>query len=115
MSSLAEDRRMDRAFLEAVARTMQTLDEHVNEYIAKRLAESNISTNAELQLSPRERDVFALLLEGFSNKQIASHLCISESTAKFHVSSILRKCGVTSRLDLMREHRIAPNLELIAS
>ena len=115
MPRLAEDRRIDRAFLEAVARTMQTLDEHVNEYIAKRLAESNISTNATFQLSPRERDVFALLLEGFSNKQIAGHLCISERTAKFHVSAILKKCGVTSRLELMREHKIAPNLELVAS
>jgi len=115
MSRVIEERRLDRAFLEAVARTMQMLDEHVNEYIAKRLAESNISTNATFQLSPRERDVFALLLEGLSDKQIAGHLCISESTAKFHVSAILRKCGVSSRLELVREHKIAPNLELVAS
>ena len=119
MSSLADDKRddkrMDQDFLQAVARTMQTLDEHVNDYIARRLAESNIATNAVFQLSPRERDVFALLLEGLSNKQIAGHLCISESTAKFHVSAILKKCGVKSRLELMREHRIAPNLQLVAS
>lgn len=115
MSTQAEERRLDRDFLEAVTRTMQTLDEHVNEYIAKRLAESNICTNAALQLSPRERDVFALVLEGFSNKEVACHLGISESTAKFHVSAILKKCGVKSRLELVREHKIVPNLELVGS
>lgn len=106
---------MDRAFLEAVAHTMQTLNGHVNEYIARRLAESNIRTNAALQLSPRERDVFAFLLEGLSNKEIAGHLYISESTVKFHVSAILKKCGVRSRLELVRDHKITPNLELVAS
>ena len=115
MPRLADYRRMDRTFLEAVARTMQALDAHVNEYIAKRLAESNIFTNAAFQLSPRERDVFALLLEGLSNKQIAGHLYISQRTAKFHVSAILKKCGVRNRLELIHEHKIAPNLELVAS
>jgi RNA polymerase sigma factor (sigma-70 family) len=115
ISRQAEARRIDRDLLEAVARTMQTLDEHVNEYIAKRLAESNISTHAVLQLSPRERDVFALVLEGFSNKEIAAHLGISESTAKFHVSAILKKCGAKSRLNLVREHKVIPNLELVTT
>lgn len=111
----SERTELDRAFLEAVSRTMQTLDEHVNEYVAHRLAQNNIRTNAQLELSVRERDVFALVLEGLSNKEIASHLCISESTAKFHVSAVLRKCGVRSRMELLREHAVAPNLDLVAS
>lgn len=115
MSRQAEERNLDQTFLEAVARTMQALDEHVNQYIAKRLAENNIHTDAGLQLSPREREVFALVLQGLTNKEIAAQLCISESTAKFHVSAILRKCGARSRLDVVREHRVAPNLELVAS
>ena len=110
-----EERKLEQAFLEAVARTMQALDEHVNQYVAKRLAESNIQMAAALQLSPREREVFALIVQGLTNKEIASHLGISESTAKFHVSAILKKCGARSRLDVVREHKIVPCLELVAS
>lgn len=108
-------RTFEQVFLEAVARTMQALDEHVNQYIARRLADNNIRTDAALQLSPRERQVFGLVLQGLTNKEIAGNLSISESTAKFHVSAILKKCGARSRMDVLREHKIAPSLELVAS
>jgi NarL family two-component system response regulator LiaR len=48
-------------------------------------------------LTPRERQVLALMVEGRSNPQIAEQLLIGLSTAKFHVSSILAKLGVGSR------------------
>lgn len=115
MSRQVDEWGLDEAFLEAVARTMQTLDQHVNQYIARRLAENNIRTDAALQLSPREREVFGLILQGLTNKEIAARLCISESTAKFHVSAILKKCGARSRLDVVREHKIAPAPEMVAS
>jgi RNA polymerase sigma factor (sigma-70 family) len=115
MSKNAEDWGVDQAFLQAVARTMQALDEHVNEYIAKRLAENNIRTDAALHLSPREREVFGLIVQGRTNKEIAAQLGISESTAKFHVSAILRKCGARSRVDVVREHKVAPALEMVAN
>jgi LuxR family maltose regulon positive regulatory protein len=51
------------------------------------------------KLSPRERDVFALLSEGRSNKEIAAALFLSEVTVKVHVRSILRKLGVRSRTE----------------
>jgi|SRR5689334_24461165 len=111
MSRQLEEREFDQAFLEAVARTMQTLDQHVNQYVARRLAENNIRTEAGLQLSPRERQVFSLILGGRTNKEIAAQLGISESTAKFHVSAILKKCGARSRMDIVREHKIAPVLQ----
>jgi two-component system, NarL family, nitrate/nitrite response regulator NarL len=48
-------------------------------------------------LTPRELEVLSLLGEGLTNKGIAGRLGISESTAKFHVNSILGKLGVGSR------------------
>jgi DNA-binding CsgD family transcriptional regulator len=50
-------------------------------------------------LTPREREVVSLLVEGASNKQIARALAISPSTAKFHVAAILEKLGARNRAD----------------
>jgi NarL family two-component system response regulator LiaR len=51
------------------------------------------------ELTDREREVLALLIEGLSNAEIAARLVISQSTAKFHVSSILSKLEVGSRAE----------------
>lgn len=48
-------------------------------------------------LSERENEVFALIVEGCTNKDIANQLFISENTARNHVSHILRKLGVNRR------------------
>ncbi|AGC41666.1 LuxR family DNA-binding response regulator [Myxococcus stipitatus DSM 14675] len=50
-------------------------------------------------LTPREREVLALLAEGLSNKAIADRLGISEHTAKFHVNAVLSKLGVQRRTE----------------
>jgi len=50
-------------------------------------------------LTDREREVLALMVEGLNNNQIANRLVISVSTAKFHVSSILSKLGASSRTE----------------
>ncbi len=49
------------------------------------------------RLSQREREVLVLVSQGRSNKQIAQRLSISERTAKYHVSSIMRKLGADNR------------------
>ncbi len=48
-------------------------------------------------LTPRERDVLRLLVEGRTDKAIADHLRMSRRTASRHVATLLAKLGVTSR------------------
>ena len=50
-------------------------------------------------LTERELEVLALMVQGLSNNQIADTLVISVSTAKFHVSGILSKLGTASRTE----------------
>jgi NarL family two-component system response regulator LiaR len=50
-------------------------------------------------LTPREREVLELLVEGLTNPEIAQRLMVSASTARAHVSSILSKLGVSNRAE----------------
>jgi DNA-binding NarL/FixJ family response regulator len=50
------------------------------------------------QLSPRELDVLKLIARGMENSEIADELNISRRTAKNHVSNILAKLGLPSRV-----------------
>lgn len=52
-------------------------------------------------LSPREQEVWALISQGRSNKEIARRLDITERTVKFHVTQLLNKFQVTNRRELM--------------
>jgi len=50
------------------------------------------------ELTPREREVFALLIRGLSNPEICRELVISEATAKTHVARILQKLALRDRV-----------------
>ncbi len=50
-------------------------------------------------LTSRELETLKLMVRGYNNKQIAQELTISESTAKFHVRSILAKLNVSGRVE----------------
>ena len=52
-----------------------------------------------LDLTEREREVLALMVEGLNNTQIAGRLTVSPSTIKSHVSNVLSKLGVASRTE----------------
>ena len=56
--------------------------------------------HADLNLSPREREIVDLLVCGKSNKEMADQLCLSGDTVKAHLQHIFRKIGVSSRLEL---------------
>ena len=49
-------------------------------------------------LSPREREILALIAKGASNKEVARELNIAEATVKIHVQHILRKLNLSSRV-----------------
>ena len=57
-------------------------------------------TDPRARLSPREREVFELLREGLTNRQIARLLFIEESTVKAHAHHIYDKLGTRSRTAL---------------
>jgi DNA-binding NarL/FixJ family response regulator len=54
------------------------------------------------QLSPRQREVLALLALGMDNDQIATRLYISRNTVKFHVRTIYERLGVHNRVEAAR-------------
>ena len=54
---------------------------------------------AEPQLTARERQVLALMLEGKSNKRIARELDLAETTVKNHVTAILKTLGASNRTE----------------
>ncbi|MBA4329370.1 MAG: DNA-binding response regulator [Polaromonas sp.] len=56
-------------------------------------------TPGELGLTPRQGDILVLLLQGLSNKRIALALDITESTVKEHVTAILERLGVRTRVE----------------
>lgn len=50
-----------------------------------------------IDLTERETEVLALLKNGWSNNRIASELCVSERTVRFHLTNIYDKIEVSSR------------------
>jgi DNA-binding CsgD family transcriptional regulator len=56
-----------------------------------------LALTADGRLTPKERDVFALMLENHSNAAIADALVLSTNTVKSHVRSVLRKLGIADR------------------
>lgn len=51
-------------------------------------------------LTPRELEIVAAVVAGYSNKEIAEYFKISEDTVKHHLSNIFDKLGVSTRLEL---------------
>ena len=84
---------MTREDLVTTIRAVHAGKSHIPPAIAERLAE-RMGTE---ELTPREFDVLKEIVNGKSNKEIASELNVSEATVKTHINSLLGKLGVTDR------------------
>ena len=54
-------------------------------------------------LTPREKEIFHLLVKNFSTKEIAKELNFSEKTVRNHISNVIQKLGVESRIQAVFE------------
>ena len=87
----------DAALLNAIE---QALERSRN--VLAREAELRTLRNDHALLTPREREVMALVTRGLLNKQIAMELGISEITVKAHRGRVMRKMHVSSFADLVK-------------
>lgn len=60
---------------------------------------NGVAPSPPAALSPREREILALVAEGMGNKIVAARLGISEHTVKTHVASIFQKLGADTRAE----------------
>lgn len=54
-------------------------------------------------LTPREKEIFTLLIDNYSTKDIAENLNISEKTVRNHISNVMQKLDVTGRASAVVE------------
>jgi len=72
-------------------------------------AERALVDDADVALTRREREILALVSEGYSNRELAKMIWVTEQTVKFHLSNIYRKLDVSNRTEASRwahKHRL---------
>lgn len=83
------------------------LDSHTTAAVMRQFAspsdggpQSSLRTRDRSPLSQREREIVALVAQGYKNKEMAEKMFISEQTVKNHLHNIFDKLGVSDRLEL---------------
>ncbi len=69
------------------------------------LVHNNGAPSQMARLTRRQQDIYELLMQGRSNQEIADKLCISLSTVKMHVSTVLERAGARNRTQLLAAGR----------
>ena len=93
--------------IDCVDRGEAVVSPRVTAMLAQRLARIAtpvVKDQAPEQLTPRELEILALIVDGLSNKEIAGRLCIELPTVKNHVHSILQKMHVRRRGEAAARH-----------
>jgi DNA-binding NarL/FixJ family response regulator len=76
-------------------------------YVSSQWAQvPNMQIKRDLALTRREQQLLQMLVLGLTNKEIASQLFLSEQTVKNHVYRILRKVGVSDRMEVVEACRL---------
>ncbi len=72
-------------------------------FTSNRLTKEN---NRKIELTPQEKNIYQLIKQGYSNKEIASELNVSVSTIKTHINNIYKKEGISSRKEITDNENI---------
>ncbi len=86
------------AAIDAVRAGLIVLDSSARDALAPAATVAAAAMRAET-LTEREREVLAMLANGWSNHRIAARLAISDNTVKAHVAAVLAKLGATTRTE----------------
>jgi two-component system nitrate/nitrite response regulator NarL len=89
----------------AVVRGESTCSSTVAATLPRRVSTEARRTGEPSKLTPREREILALIDNGLSNKEIAADLSIEVSTVKNHVHNILEKLGARRRSEAVARAR----------
>jgi DNA-binding NarL/FixJ family response regulator len=85
--------------IQAVQRDEMPLDPRIARFLFRREIFRNGTNRKRPRLTARETEVLQLVARGWSNKEVAHELCLTEGTVKVHVSNILGKLDVSSRTE----------------
>ncbi len=91
--------RADDTFTERDRSVLLSLRPHLSNLLADQLRRGPEAGSLE-RLSVRERDVVRLVAAGFTNREIAATLCLSEDTVKKHISRAMARTGLRNRTEL---------------
>jgi DNA-binding NarL/FixJ family response regulator len=73
----------------------------ITKVIGRFLATRKSTLTLKLGLTKREDEIVKLIIQGYSNKQIANKLSISNQTVKNHLVNVFNKLGISNRLNLV--------------
>lgn len=76
------------------------------------MLEYEVNVKMNIILTPREKEIFNLLIKNQSTRDIAKTLGISEKTVRNHISNVIQKLGVDSRIQAVFELIKFKELEL---
>lgn len=91
---------LEQSSLEELRATVRKENESYWQLIGHLIPEGGIASVIETQLCEREREIVECIVHGFSNKDMAKRLCISERTVSTHLVNIYEKLNVHSRAEL---------------
>jgi DNA-binding NarL/FixJ family response regulator len=93
---------LDRALMALTGGTGPYVPDRVIRQMATRNALRPTAGPDPAKVTPREREVLGLVIEGYTNSEVAGRLGMSPNTVRTHLRSLFEKLGVSNRSGLMR-------------